>query len=309
MVAWKFLANPVRFLFRLWSVFPTLVHFNPSFDRKSILRELLMLIICKIHNCRAILQFHGGNINDLVNHGLLPVYVRLIIKFASHIIVLTQIQKKSLARFCDAKKISVIPNMIEVELFPRSLPRHNAKITILYMSKIEAKKGIFDVIEAMAQVAKSHHHIELLVAGDGPDFTKLKQACCEHGGAEFIKFVGYLSGQQKAAFLSQGDIFLFPSHYQEGMPYALLEAMAAGLPVIATNAGGVPEIICHNRNGLLVSPGRPDQLEAAILQLIKHPKKRRAFGRMNRMLAATDFDIHIVTEKFCRVYDKLANHH
>ncbi|HEX9974804.1 MAG TPA: glycosyltransferase family 4 protein [bacterium] len=308
IVVLKFMLNPFRFTWKLWSVLPAIVHFNPSFDRKSILRELVMVMICKFHNRRTIIQFHGGNISCLLKNNRLPFYIKLIFKLASHIIVLTEIQKKSMAAFCEKNKITVIPNMIDTSLFPKHQQNQNGKISILYMSKVEYKKGAFDVIEVISQVVKYHNHINFIFAGDGPDLKQLKLLCCENGCEEFIKFLGHIEDQRKIDFLSNGDIFLFPSHYQEGMPYALLEAMAAGLPVIATNTGGIPEIISHNKNGLLVPPGQPDQLSEAIFQLIKHPRKRNTFGKMNRQKAVSEFDINIVCNKFNHIYEKLSNH-
>lgn len=306
IVALKFVVNPFRFAWKLWSLFPVIVHFNPSFDRKSILRELIMVIICRLHSCRAIVQFHGGNISSLLRNSRLPFYIKLILKLASKIVVLTELQKQPMVPFCEKDKITVIPNMIDTSIFPMHKPNSNGKISILYMSKVENNKGVFDAIEAISQVAKYQNHIKFCVAGDGPDLNKLKLACCENGGEELIKFLGHVSDQRKINFLSQGDIFLFPSHYQEGMPYALLEAMAAGLPVIATDTGGIPEIIQHNKNGLLVPPGKPEQLADAIFHLIKHTRKRKAFGAMNRKKAQSQFDINIVCDKFTRIYEKLA---
>jgi colanic acid/amylovoran biosynthesis glycosyltransferase len=268
----------------------------------------MMVIICKFHNRRTIIQFHGGNISSVLRNNRLPIYIKLIFKLASHIIVLTEIQKKSIAAFCEENEITVIPNMIDTSLFPKHKQNNNGKISILYMSKIEYQKGAFDVVEAISQVAKYHNHINFIFAGDGPDLKKLKLVCCENGCEEFIKFLGHLTDQRKIDFLSNGDIFLFPSYYQEGMPYALLEAMAAGLPVIATNTGGIPEIISHNKNCLLIPPGQPDQLADAIFYLLKHPRKRKSFGAMNRQKAVSKFDINIVCDKFNHIYEKLSNH-
>jgi glycosyltransferase involved in cell wall biosynthesis len=307
IVVLKFMLNPFRFTWKIWSVLPAIVHFNPSFDRKSMLRELVMAIICKFHNRRTIIHFHGGNISCVMKNNRLPLYVKLILRLASHIIVLTKIQKKSLSVFCKKNKVTVIPNMIDTCLFPKHKQNNNGKISILFMSKIESKKGAFDVIEAISQVVKYYNHTKFIFAGEGPDLKKLKLVCCENGCEEFIKFLGHVKDQKKVNFLINGDIFLFPSHYQEGMPYALLEAMAAGLPVIATNTGGIPEIIRHNKNGLLVPPAQPDQLAEAIINLIRHPKKRKMFGKMNRQIAASEFDINIVCDKVTQIYEKLSN--
>ncbi|MBN1684313.1 MAG: glycosyltransferase family 4 protein, partial [Gammaproteobacteria bacterium] len=117
----------------------------------------------------------------------------------------------------------------------------------------------------------------------------------------------YVHDQRKINFLCRGDIFLFPSHYQEGMPYALLEAMAAGLPVIATSTGGIPEIIEHNINGILIPPGEPAKLSQAINKLLANRRLREEFGTKNRHKTETEYDIKIVCEKFNKLYKRLSN--
>lgn len=307
IIVLKFLLTPFRFLWRLWIVWPDIVHFNPSFDPKSLPREFNLLTLCKLHGRPNLIQFHGGIISDLLQNGHLPFYIKLIFRWASHLVVLTNIQKKPLLRYCPEGKISVIPNMIDTTLYYRNKQNSSSQYRILYMSKIEYKKGAYDVLEAIHFVIEKFPNVKFFFAGEGPDREKIKLLCCENGYEDVVKLLDYVQGQKKVNFLSRGDLFLFPSHYNEGMPYALLEAMAAGLPVIATRKGGIPEIIENNVNGYLIPPGQPRRLAQAILKLLSDVKLRKEFGRINRYEAETYFDIKIVCEKFSLIYEKLSS--
>jgi len=302
----KFLVTPFRFLWKLWKFLPDVVHFNPSFDPKSIIRELNMLALCKLHNRATLVQFHGGNLCNLMQNGRIPFYIKLILKWASHIVVLTNIQQQPLLKYCSSNHISVIPNMIDTGIYYSKSRKFNSQYRILYMSKLEYKKGAFDVIEAVQYVISKFSNVTFLFAGDGPDKDKLQLLCCEHGLEDNVKLLGYVRDQKKVMFLSRGDLFLFPSHYNEGMPYALIEAMAAGLPVIATSRGGMPEIIEHRVNGFLVQPQQPKQLAQAINKLLSNKKARREFGKLNRYKAVTEYDINVVCQKFSGLYEKLS---
>jgi len=302
----RFMFTPVRFLWKIWCFWPDVIHLNPSFDSKSLRRELNIIVLCKLHGRSTVVQFHGGNISNLVKNGKIPIYVKLILKLADHFVLLTRLQQQPLLRYCSASRMTVIPNMIDTRMFHNSNRNHNGRYKILYMSKLESKKGIFDVLETVELVINRFSNTKFLFAGDGPDKEKAKLLCCENGFEDHVKFLGYLPDQKKVNFLARGDIFLFPSHYQEGMPYALLEAMAAGLPVIASSTGGIPEIIEHNKNGLLIQPGQSVVLAQAINNLLENHCLRKEFGEKNRYKAETEYDIKVVCEKFNKLYRQLS---
>ena len=302
----KFLLAPIRFLLKLWQFHPDVIHFNPSFDPKSIIRELTLIAISKLHRRAVLVQFHGGNVSQLESNGDIPVYLKLVIKWASQLVVLTNIQKKPLLKYCPLEKISLVPNMVDTTIFTKPNHRYRSSYRILYMSKIESKKGALDVLEASPEVIEKFPNSKFLFAGDGPDINKIKLLCCEMGLEDHVKIMGYLRDKKKAAFLSRGDIFLFPSHYDEGMPYALLEAMAAGLPIISTANGGIPDVIENWVNGILIQPKQAGQLARAIIKLLSNKKARTEFGKLNRFKAESEYDIKIVNDKFKKIYERLA---
>ncbi len=303
-----FFMTPWRFLWRLGSYWPDVVHFNPSFDPKSVLRELSMLVICKVLGRRTVVQFHGGNVNLLLQNGRLPGYLRVLLRWTDQIVVLTQLQKQSLLAFCKDDKIAVIPNMVDTSRYFNTRRLNSVSpYQVLYMSKIEQRKGIFDLIQAIPAVTSKFPNIQFLVAGEGPDKSKLQCLGCEDGNWDYIKLLGYIGEAQKPTFLAKGDLFVFPSHYVEGMPYALLEAMAAGLPIVASATGGIPAMVKDRVNGILIPVNQPAVLAEAIIELLSNKKMRQQFGRRNRQLAEAQYEMSVVCQKFGHLYERLGN--
>ncbi len=296
------ISTPFRFLIKLWQVKPNIVHFNPSFDRKSLLRELTMLSICKLLRFTSLVQFHGCSLSSLMKNNRLPYYLQFILKWATHFIVLTETQKQPLLTFVPENKITVIPNMVDTSLFIKQSKRSNH--IILFMSRIDIVKGVYDIIQAIPEVISQLPETRFLFAGEGPDKVKLQLLSCTNGLAKQVKFLGYLDDEQKVNFLAQGDLFLFPSHHYEGIPYALLEAMAAGLPVIATPVGGVPEIIKDGEHCKMVPPEQPEKLAESIIKLLKNKRLRASMAKNNRATVEIKYDCKIVCQQFQQLYEK-----
>jgi len=304
-IAWKFLATPFRFLLQLMTIRPSLVHFNPSFDKKSLLRELPLLLLCRLTRCVGLVQFHGGTLDNLVRGSRPPIYLRLPLHLARHIVLLTNMQKQSVRRFVSDDKISVLPNMVN---FPVNLPDKTEpleKYNVLFLSRIEKKKGVYDIFEAIPTVLDRFPRACFLFAGEGNDRENLETICQSSGLCGSVKFLGHIHEEAKVQFLSSGDLFLFPSHHPEGMPYALLEAMAFGLPIVATPVGALREIILHEENGLIVPVESPEALAASIIRLLNDAPLRRRMRAQNRRKAETKYNITVVCEQFRTLYEKL----
>lgn len=302
----KLLATPFRFLFKLIIFRPDVAHFNPSFDRKSLLRELPLLLLCRIFGCAGMVQFHGGTLHNLVQKNRLPFYLKFMFKWANHVVLLTEIQKKLLLKFVAETKISVLPNMVDCSFELSSKTKKNGKITALFLSRLEKEKGVYDILESIPAVIEKFPQACFLFAGEGKDREKMEIICSESQFCDHVKFLGYIHEEEKSRFLSRGDVFLFPSQHPEGMPYALLEAMSHGLPIIATPVGAIPEIITNQENGFFVPTESPEILAETMIRLLSDFDLRKKMGQQNRQKVETFFNINVVCEKFKILYEKLS---
>ena len=149
-------------------------------------------------------------------------------------------------------------------------------------------KGIQHMLAALPQVASAFPEIRYLLVGDGPHRPALEQQAAQLGVAGRVVFAG--SREDVAGLLAAADIFVLPS-LTEALPTVIAEAMAAGLPIVATTVGGIPEMVRHGEAALLVPPADPEALAATVLRLLANPRQAAAMGRSGRRVVAERFDI------------------
>lgn len=158
--------------------------------------------------------------------------------------------------------------------------------SILTVGRLSAEKGHADLFEAVASLKDAR----LVVVGDGPERAKLERQASRLGR---VVMTGHRA--DVAPFYAAATVFALPSH-SEGSPNVVLEAMAAGVPVVATAVGGVPEILDNGRTGLLVPPRDPVAMAAAIRRLLTEPETRRALAAA----ASAEVEAHYTPEAYCR---------
>jgi glycosyltransferase involved in cell wall biosynthesis len=173
---------------------------------------------------------------------------------------------------------------------------YRGKLLVGHVGALDNKqKGQEFIIGVARQLEKSHPEIHFLLIGAGNDEKTLKAAAA---GLRNLTFVGFVEnvGDYLAAF----DIFILPS-LKEGIGSILLDAMEQCLPIIASDVGGVPEIVHDGKNGLLIEPGRTDELKAGILRLSAEPNLRSEMGQRGKLIA-TSFTSSVMCEKYLNLY-------
>jgi glycosyltransferase involved in cell wall biosynthesis len=156
------------------------------------------------------------------------------------------------------------------------------------------------LLEAVAELAKARPEVRLVVAGDGPDRAKLEARAKRLGLAPRVEFRGYQSQAQVRELLRHTDVFAMAS-FAEGVPVVLMEAMAAGVPVIATRIAGVPELVEDGANGYLVSPGEPTAIARKAALLLDDAELRNRLGAAGRAKVEREFNITTEARRLCRI--------
>jgi glycosyltransferase involved in cell wall biosynthesis len=173
---------------------------------------------------------------------------------------------------------------------------------VLTVGRLHRQKGYDVLIRAFAQVRKEYSTLQLLIIGEGEEENSLKNLAKSLDLTDQVIFAGLRLDSDRIFPLA--ELFVLPSLW-EGMPNAVLEAMAAGKPVVATDVGGVPELVLHGETGLLVPPGDPDALARAILDLCADPVKAHTMGEAGRVRVHEHFRIAAMIEKTDGLYQKL----
>jgi glycosyltransferase involved in cell wall biosynthesis len=177
-----------------------------------------------------------------------------------------------------ARKIETIYNAVEVlpDVPPAALPAFRGR-TLITVARLVPWKGIGPLIEWLS----GRRNLRLLVIGDGPERSNLESLASRFGAANRVLFTGNLLREQVAAYLKVADLFVLNSDY-EGLPHVLLEAFTAGVPVVATSAGGTGEVVEDGRNGLLIPPRQIDRLAEAVERILSDDALREKLVKNGR---------------------------
>lgn len=207
------------------------------------------------------------------------------------------------------KKIVTIHNGINLNRFNKAsfnslklrykLGFHENDIIIGEVANIRKMKGHRDVIEVIPSIVKHCPNAKFLFVGRDDSNGEIPQLAVDKGIGEYVIFLGYCENIPE--LLSIFDIFILPSH-SEGLPVSILEAMAMELPVIATNVGGIPEIVVDGETGILIEPNKPDELANALLDLLNNPKRRYYFGKSGRKRVEDKFNINRMISNIENLY-------
>jgi glycosyltransferase involved in cell wall biosynthesis len=154
-------------------------------------------------------------------------------------------------------------------------------LVVLYSGRLRTRKAVAVLLEAVARLRREEPGVALVLVGDGEQRPALREQAERLGIAGAVRFVGKVPRDEMARRLADADVFCLPSLY-EGLPLAVLEAMAAGLPVVATAVSGIPEAVEDGATGLLVPPEDADALARALGELARDPERRRRMGEAGR---------------------------
>lgn len=284
---------------------PELVHIHtasfPGFYRKMI--YLLPAIMSK---SKTILHIHGGRFHEFYAAHPRPfrLLISKILNTVDTIIVLSDSWHDRIKAITENPNIRVLYNPVDTQEFHFSAQRMDKpQKNILFMGQLEHEKGIYDLLEAAPDVLKAEPDAKFVLCGNG-DIEGLKNFCREKGILDRVEFCGWVSGQDKIKRLAEADLFVLPSHC-EGLPVSVIEAMAAGLPIVATCVGGIPDIIEHGTNGFIVNVGDTRTLAEYITEFLKNNSMRERMGKLNMNKAEQTFDVSVVVNKLCGIYDEL----
>lgn len=167
-------------------------------------------------------------------------------------------------------------------------------VRLLFVGWLEREKGIFELIDACQQLSCGRHFI-LDVAGEGRASSEVRALVTRHGLIDVVRFRGWLQAQDLKRALSDADVLVLPS-WAEGLPNAMVEAMAARLAVVVTAVGAIPDVITDRRSGLLVAPKSTESLRLALAEVIDNRALRERLASEGYMIAARDFGVETAVD-------------
>ena len=258
----------------------------------------------------SIVSFHGADVMVDMNK---PAYREATLQMLDAV-TLVLVRSESLRRAvvdlgCDPQKIEIQRTGIPLEEFPfrdRALPK-NGEWRFVQAGRLIEKKGLPVTLRAFEVFVRQYLNATLTIAGEGPLLRELESLARELKIAERVSFTGFLSQQQLRAIYYRSHIFLHPSQTgrdgnQEGIPNSMLEAMATGLPVFATEHGGIPEAIEHGVSGVLVPERDEFALVETLLEAVRDPRFLSGIAQTGADAVRKKFDLQQQAQQLDEIY-------
>lgn len=213
-------------------------------------------------------------------------------------------EMKKLVSMLTLSDVHIIPNGIDTKYVQQFHPRIDVKQkSIFFIGTLRKVKGVHLLLSAMPAILKSIGNIHLYIAGTGEQEHELKALTSNLNLAEHVTFLGSISNETKYSYYKSADISVFPSLY-EPFGIVLLEAMACGTPIIASNVGGIPYVIKNRKNGLLFEPNNIEDLAAKIIYLLENKNIQHEM-KINGLKRAEQFEWRKVAEITTELYKKI----
>ncbi|MBW0163717.1 MAG: glycosyltransferase [Sediminibacterium sp. Gen4] len=279
-----------------------------SANGTSFLEKGMMVLIASIFSIKTILAPRGGPLEHEINKSrLFRSFAKLVLRRSSFVICQGNFWKaffSSIERSNPQKYVS-IPNWIDLDNYiyndKRTITNIHRKdeeaVMILFMGWVQSDKGVFDLYSALSGESLKNKRLHIAILGDGPAREELMTSSKKQNNPKHTyEFPGWVHGISKANYLAKADIFILPS-YSEGMPNSLMEAMASGIPSIATDVGGVKDLIGNNESGLVIKVGDIKGISNAILYYINETSETERIVQSARQVILNNHSLEIASKK------------
>ncbi|WP_395406744.1 glycosyltransferase family 4 protein [Pseudoduganella sp. UC29_106] len=274
-------------------------------SRASFWRKSGFFALAFAFGIPAILHLHGAEFAQFYGEECGPLrkrIVRGIFDRCRRVVVLSDAWKRWVQGVSKNPHVEAIYNPV---LLPPSAVAWTARQpgAVLSLGRLGKRKGSYDLLEAAARVLPSAPAVELRLGGDG-ELDAVRARAAQLGMADHLNLLGWVNGERKEQQLAGAMLYALPS-YNEGLPMSVLEAMAAGLPVLATPVGGIPEAVSDGVEGFLVEPGDVEALAARLAQLLQDEALAQRMGAAARHKVETTFSSQAVLPRVEKMYQEL----
>jgi glycosyltransferase involved in cell wall biosynthesis len=305
-----FVKGFVSFFYELFFFRPDIIHIHVSrgfsLIRKNIFFRISLLLkiptILHLHSFYKINNgFDDSNFKKLTNKILV-----FMLNHANGIITLSPLHMKVISSITKNPNVFILSNGVDNSEFD-FISIGTDKQNVLFMGDLSIMKGAYDLLSAIPSVIKDFPSAQFIFCGH----DKKSRFSLEVERLELISQVtipGFVTNSEKLRWFIDASLFVLPSH-EECLPMVILEAMAAGLPIITTRVGGIPDILIENENALFFDVNDIDQLTKQIKCLLKNKRLRVEMGLRNRKKVRSFFDAENISNSLCKIYlDVLGSH-
>jgi len=286
---------------------PDLVLVPISQSTIGFLKDSAFVLLSRLFGRPTLIQLRGSNLQNWLAGTSRPVraYVEGVLRKAQGVVVLGDNLRPLFAPYFPDDRIHVVPNGADYRIPPRE--RRAGPVRVLHLANLQPSKGIEDVVEGVAMLkARGVNGFVLDVVGKWRD-ARTEEACRARVEADAlpVTFHGPAYGADKLAFMARADAFVFTPREPEGHPWVIVEALAAGLPVISTDQGAITESVLDGVNGFIVASHAPEQIADRLQRLIAEPSLRSRMAEASRRHYEANFTEERMVKRLSGAFDRL----
>lgn len=303
----RFVSSPFQLAFFLISRRVNVVHVNTSVNRNAFWRDVVYLLTAKLLRRTVVNQFHSGfGPQKLVDGGFAAWAMRRFLLGSDVVVVLCSSALQEHKAFEPRVAIQVVPNAIEASglLAGTRTANMNQALNLVSIGRLVKTKGLVETITAMDVLKKQGVRFQLRVAGSGSDEAEIRALVARLHLENEVDFIGPVFGPAKDQLLLQADVLVFPTYF-EGMPYALLEAMAAGCVPVTCPVGGIPDVMADAVHGYLVPTHDAAAVANAIARLDANRAQLARMSEAGRVRIAQAYTVDRLADRFAQVYRRV----
>ena len=318
--SWKDKARFQAFMARsMWvdlrRVGPALVHVKTS-SGVNFLQSSLYCLEARLRGLPSILQIHSGRFEAFYRSSLLPLraWIRHTLQAVDRVVVLSEYWRERMRHIAPRARVRVVPNGLgqhEIEDLKARAETRRTQVLFLGAGNrvLNRDKGLDDLLAVLPALTRRHPAARWVIAGlEDPEanWRRLRSAWNQAGvRLDTIRFLPTIDARRRISLLRESSILVMPSLF-ENMPNLLLEGMAAGMGVVATRVGAIPEMLDGGRGGIVITPGDRGALEDGLDRLLSDPHLVRRQGRHNETRVASRYTMSVVEDLFEEIYHEVA---
>lgn len=286
---------------------PDLIHLHLQYPPYSSLTQLPIPVITTIHGLSNVFNKSVSPLIIYLNFSfiLTPYFEKKLLHSATKIIAVSSFMKNNVDSIIGKNSKTIfIPNGIDPQKYVnRKVSKQKGNPSLFCAGRLIKIKGIDILLKSLPAVKIHYPDVRLYIAGDGPQYNKLKILSAKLGLDENIAFLGFLNNKEMIQFFASTDIFVMPSRF-ENAPITLIEALASGIPIVASDVGGIPEILCDGKYGILVEPENPIELARNILELTDNLELRTKMSEIGKE-RAQEYTWDLIVKKTIELYQSV----
>jgi glycosyltransferase involved in cell wall biosynthesis len=305
----RLIVAPLRLAQLLRRRRPALVHVNTSLSTRACIRDALVVATCLLCAQPFVLQFHGGHPPGSATRmgRIARRTLGRVLRLAERVVAISREDEIFYRAAASTTRVVRIPNGVAMKGLPAERFRAG-RLRLLHFGRLAEDKGLLDILDALALLKEREllSRLSLVVAGTGPLLAAARRRVGQQGLEGAVRFVGAAFGAQKDELIADADLFVFPTHHAERVPYALLESMSAGVVPVTCSVGAIADVVTDGRQGFLVKPRDPRGLADLLAALLRDRSALPALAAASRESIRASYSLERMANAFSTLYAEVS---